>query len=314
MDFNGFHASWFHSAQIPPPIKKERSGKMNRELLLKINDKLASLSKGQKRIAAFILEHYDKAAFMTAAKLGQTVGVSESTVVRFAAEIGYDGYPMLQRALQEMIRNKLTSVQRLQLANEQMEMNDVLDTVLNQDIDRIRRTLDETSREDFQKAVSALVKAQSIYIMGAKSASILANFLAFYFQIIFKDVKLVEVSSSSEMYEQMLRLSKQDVIIGISFPRYSKRTVEAFRYASDNGATVIAITDSMESPLAETADYTLLARSDMASFVDSLVAPLSLVNALIVAIGIQMGGQLSQTFEKLEGIWEEYNVYEKVKS
>ena len=287
---------------------------MNRELLIKINRKMDELSKGQKRIADYILHHYDKAAFMTASRLGSTVGVSESTVVRFPSEIGYDGYPMLQRALQEMIRNKLTSVQRIQLAHEQMLPSDVLDTVLNQDIDRIRRTLDETSREDFQKAVQAIIHAKSVYIVGAKSASTLASFLTYYLSLIFENVKLVQVSSSSEMYEQMIRLSESDVIIGISFPRYSKRTVEAFRYASDNHATVIAITDSAESPLAEKADCTLLARSDMASFVDSLVAPLSLVNALIVAIGIQMNDQICQTFEKLENIWEEYNVYEKVNS
>ncbi len=287
---------------------------MNRELLIKIQDRMGSLSKGHRLIASYILEHYDKAAFMTAAKLGATVGVSESTVVRFASEIGYDGYPMLQRALQEMIRNKLTSVQRIQLANEQMDLNDVLDTVLNQDIDRIRRTLDETSREDFRRAVEAIVGAHTIYIIGAKSASTLANFLAFYFNIIFEQVRLVAVSSSSEMYEQLIRLSGRDVLIGISFPRYSKRTVEASRYARDNGATVIAITDSIESPLAEAADCTLLARSDMASFVDSLVAPLSLVNALIAAIGIRMNDQVCQTFGRLENIWEEYNVYEKVRS
>lgn len=287
---------------------------MNRELLIKIQERMSGLSKGHRLIAGYILEHYDKAAFMTAARLGATVGVSESTVVRFAAEIGYDGYPMLQRALQEMIRNKLTSVQRIQLANEQMDLDDVLDTILNQDIDRIRRTLDETSRADFRQAVEAIVSARCIYIIGAKSASSLASFLAFYLNIIFEHVRLVEVSSTSEMYEQMIRLSKKDVLIGISFPRYSKRTVEAFRYARDNGATVIAITDSMESPLAEIADRTLLARSDMASFVDSLVAPLSLVNALIAAIGLRMNDEVCRTFDKLENIWEEYNVYEKVKS
>ncbi len=287
---------------------------MSKTLFGRIHEKEGAFSKGQKRIADYILEHYDKASFMTAAKLGETVGVSESTVVRFASEIGYDGYPMLQRALQEMIRNKLTSIQRIQLANEQIDPELVLDTVLNQDIERIRRTLDETSREDFKKSVQAIVHAKTIYIIGSKSAANLANFLAFYFNLIFEQVRLVQVSSTSEMYEQMIRLSDKDVLIGISFPRYSKRTVEAFRYASDNGATVIAITDSESSPLCETADYFLLARSDMASFVDSLVAPLSLVNALIVAIGLEMNDHVCQTFEKLENIWEEYNVYEKMKS
>lgn len=295
-------------------LQQKGTGSMNRELLIKINERMGSLSKGHRLIAGYILEHYDKAAFMTAAKLGNTVGVSESTVVRFASEIGYDGYPMLQRALQEMIRNKLTSVQRIQLANEQMSQQDVLDIVLGQDIDRIRRTLEETSRADFQKSVDAIVSARTIYIIGAKSASILANFLFYYFNIIFQNVKLVPVSSSSEMYEQLIRLSEEDVLIGISFPRYSKRTIEAFRYASDNGGTVIAITDSPESPLAEVADCTLLARSDMASFADSLVAPLSLVNALIAAIGLKRNDQICEIFGRLENIWEEYNVYEKVKS
>lgn len=287
---------------------------MSKTLLRRIQEKASHFSKGQKRIADYILDHYDKAAFMTAAKLGETVGVSESTVVRFATEIGYDGYPMLQRALQEMIRNKLTSIQRIQLANEQIDPDLVLDTVLNQDIERIRRTLDETSRADFKKAVQAIVHAKTIYIIGSKSASNLANFLAFYFNLIFKQVRLVQVSSTSEIYEQMIRLSDEDVLIGISFPRYSKRTVEAFRYASDNGATVIALTDSETSPLCEMADCVLLARSDMASFVDSLVAPLSLVNALIVAIGLEMNEEVSHIFEKLENIWEEYNVYEKLKN
>ncbi len=286
---------------------------MSKTLFRRIHEKESSFSKGQKRIAEYIQHHYDKAAFMTAAKFGETVGVSESTVVRFAFEIGYDGYPMLQRALQEMIRNKLTSVQRIQLANEQIPPGQVLETVLNQDIERIRRTLDETSHEDFDRAVKAIVNAKTIYIIGSKSAAHLANFLFYYFNLIFESVRLVQASTTSEMYEQMLRISDKDVLIGISFPRYSKRTVEAFRYASDNGATVIAITDSEISPLCETADCALLARSDMASFVDSLVAPLSLVNALIVAIGLEMNDKICQTFEKLENIWEEYNVYEKVK-
>ncbi len=297
-----------------PIISEKDDWTVSKTLFSRIQEKGNRLSKGQKRIAAYIMEHYDKASFMTAAKLGETVGVSESTVVRFATELGYDGYPMLQRALQEMIRNKLTSIQRIQLANEQIDPDQVLDTVLNQDIERIRRTLEETSRDDFKKAVQAIVQAKGIYIIGSKSASNLANFLSFYFNLIFDEVHLLQVTSTSEMYEQMIRLSERDVLIGISFPRYSKRTAEAFRYASDNGATVIAITDSEASPLCETADCTLLARSDMASFVDSLVAPLSLVNALIVAIGLEMNEQVCHTFEKLENIWEEYNVYEKVKN
>lgn len=281
------------------------------DLITKIQGELPGFSKGQKQIARFILEHYDKAAFMTASRLGVTVGVSESTVVRFATELGYDGYPHLQRALQEMIRNKLTSVQRMEVAGDRMGGRDVLQTVLHADTDMIRVTLDEIDRDAFQGAVDALMGAKRIYILGVRSSSALASFLGFYFNLLFENVTLVHTNSVSEIFEQVLRVGPGDVLFGISFPRYSKRTLSAMKYARDRGARVIALTDSQLSPLARVADHVLLARSDMASFVDSLVAPLSVINALIVAVGMSRRDEIEQTFNKLERIWEEYDVYEK---
>ena len=281
------------------------------DLITKIQSELPGFSKGQKQIARFILEHYDKAAFMTASRLGVTVGVSESTVVRFATELGYDGYPHLQRALQEMIRNKLTSVQRMEVAGDRMGGRDVLQTVLHADTDMIRVTLDEIDRDAFQGAVDALMGAKRIYILGVRSSSALASFLGFYFNLLFENVTLVHTNSVSEIFEQVLRVGPGDVLFGISFPRYSTRTLSAMKYARDRGARVIALTDSQLSPLARVADHVLLARSDMASFVDSLVAPLSVINALIVAVGMSRRDEIEQTFNKLERIWEEYDVYEK---
>ena len=281
------------------------------DLITKIQSELPGFSKGQKQIARFILEHYDKAAFMTASRLGVTVGVSESPVVRFATELGYDGYPHLQRALQEMIRNKLTSVQRMEVAGDRMGGRDVLQTVLHADTDMIRVTLDEIDRDAFQGAVDALMGAKRIYILGVRSSSALASFLGFYFNLLFENVTLVHTNSVSEIFEQVLRVGPGDVLFGISFPRYSKRTLSAMKYARDRGARVIALTDSQLSPLARVADHVLLARSDMASFVDSLVAPLSVINALIVAVGMSRRDEIEQTFNKLERIWEEYDVYEK---
>lgn len=282
------------------------------DLINKIQSDLPRFSKGQKQIARFILEHYDKAAFMTASRLGQTVGVSESTVVRFATELGYDGYPHLQRALQEMIRNKLTSVQRMEVSSDRMGGRDVLQTVLHADMDMIRMTLDEIDRDAFHSAVQAITGARRIYILGVRSSSALANFIGFYFSLIFDNVKLVNTNTVSEIFEQILRVGKGDVFIGISFPRYSKRTLSAMQYSKDQGAQVIALTDSRLSPLARYADHVLVAKSDMASFVDSLVAPLSVINALIVAVGMNRQQEIEGTFNKLESIWDEYQVYEKL--
>ena len=285
---------------------------MSRDLIYSIKQQMSGFSKGQKLIAQYILSHYDKAAFMTAAKLGNTVGVSESTVVRFASELGFEGYPQLQRALQELIRNRLTSVQPMEVTSDQLGEGDVLHKVLNQDIEKIRRTLEKSSVEVFEQAVDAIVNARNIYILGVRSASALSGFMSFYFNQIFENVRLVNTTSTSEMFEQIMRIGEGDVFIGITFPRYSKRTVNAARFAKQNGAKVIAITDSDLSPIAESADQLLLARSDMASFVDSLVAPLSVINALIVAIGIKKKDEISSTYERLEQIWDDYNVYEKI--
>lgn len=287
---------------------------MNRDILATIQENMASFSKGQKRIASFILESYDKAAFMTASKLGKKVGVSESTVVRFAAELGYDGYPGMQKSLQKMIRNRLTSVQRIEVTNDRIGDNDVLSMVLQSDIEKIRLTLEQMDQEVFNAAVDAIVSANKIYIIGVRSAAAIATFLSFNFNFIFDNVVTVSSNTASEIFEGLLRVGPGDVVIGISFPRYSSRTVQAMNFARDRGAVTISITDSEASPLAAISQYTLKARSDMASFVDSLVAPLSLVNALLVAVSRKKNDDLSQTFQKLESIWEEYGVYEKVQT
>ena len=254
-------------------------------LLTRIDLMMNSFSKGQKRIALYIEEHYDKAAFMTASKLGETVGVSESTVVRFATELGYDGYPKLQKAMQEMIRNKLTSVQRIEVTSSRIGNENVLDSVLSQDIEKIRRTIEETSHEDFNRAVDKICSAERIYIFGVRSTAPIANFLAYYFELIFDNVRVINTTSTTTTYEHIFRITDKDVMIGISFPRYSSMAVEAMDFARSRGAHAVAITDSMASPLVQSSDSILIARSDMASIVDSLVAPLSLINALIVAKG-----------------------------
>ena len=285
---------------------------MNHDILTLIQENMHTFSKGQKRIGAFILESYDKAAFMTASKLGKKVGVSESTVVRFASELGYDGYPDMQKTLQKMIRNRLTSVQRIEVTNDRIGDQDLLSMVLQSDIEKIRLTLEELDREDFEKAVDAIVSARKIYIMGVRSSASIATFLSFYFNLIFDNVVEVSANTASEVFERLLRVGEGDVVIGVSFPRYSSRTIQAMNFARDRGATTVAITDSEASPLAPISTYTLKARSDMASFVDSLVAPLSLVNALLVAVSRKKNDDLAHTFQTLEEIWEEYGVYEKV--
>ena len=285
---------------------------MNRDILALIQENMHTFSKGQKRIASFILESYDKAAFMTASKLGKKVNVSESTVVRFAAELGYDGYPDMQRSLQKMIRNRLTSVQRIEVTNDRLGDQDLLSMVLQSDIEKIRLTLEELDRDSFEKAVDAIVSARKLYIIGVRSCSAMATFMSFYFNLIFDNVVKVSATTASEVFESLLRVGEGDVVIGVSFPRYSSRTVQAMNFARSRGATTIAITDSEVSPLSPISTYTLKARSDMASFVDSLVAPLSLINALLVAVSRKKNDDLANTFEDLEKIWEEYGVYEKV--
>ncbi|WP_316607593.1 MurR/RpiR family transcriptional regulator [uncultured Ruminococcus sp.] len=278
-------------------------------LLVRIDLSRKTFSKGQRRIASYIEEHYDEAAFMTAAKLGEVVGVSESTVVRFATQIGYEGYPYLQKAMQEMIRDKLNSMQRIEVTTGRIGNDDVVESVLNQDIDKIKRTIDEISREDFKKTVDAIINAENIYVFGVKSASHIAGFLAYYLDLIFGNVHVLDSTSKTTTFEKLFRISDKDVIIGISFPRYSTMAVEAMSFAHDRGAQVVAITDSMISPLVANADEVLLARSDIASVVDTLVAPLSLINALLVAIVIERKDEIIQTFAALEEVWKEQNVY-----
>ncbi|MDU4892577.1 MAG: MurR/RpiR family transcriptional regulator [Clostridium sp.] len=280
----------------------------NMDLMRIIQGKFARLSKGQKLIAEYILKHYDKAAFMTAAKLGISVGVSESTVVRFANQLGYEGYPELQKALQELIKNKLTTAQRIELASDYVEPNNALRGVLKSDIENIRATMEKISYSDFEGTVNSILRAKKIYIVGLRSSAALADFLGFYLNLILDNVKVVSYGIS-DIFEQVLNISEGDCVIGIGFPRYAVRTVETLNFAKSRGADVIAITDSLLSPLAAKADYALIAESNMASFVDSLVAPLSVINALIVAVGLKEKEKISKTFNELEHIWEDYQIY-----
>lgn len=270
-----------------------------------------TFSKGQKKIADYIIENYDKAAFMTAAVLSETVGVSCSTVVRFAVELGFDGYPGLSEALQRLVRTKLTSVQRMEVTSNRMGKSDILSTILNYDIAKIKETLEEIDKIAFNDAIYKIANAKKIYIIGVRSSSALAQFLYFYLNLIFDNVTLVGVASVGEMYEQLHRITEDDVLIAISFPRYSSRTIKAVTYANDNGAKVVSITDSENSPISELSTHTLIARSDIASFVDSLVAPLSVINALIAGLGMIRREEVSNTFEKLEKIWTDYDVYKQ---
>ncbi len=284
---------------------------MGTDFLKLIEGQMPSFSKGQRAIARYLLEHYEKAAFMTASKLGATVGVSESTVVRFAAEVGCEGYPQMQKRLQEIIRNRLTTVQRIEITSGQMSRSDVVKKVMQADMERIKQTMDEVKMDSFNEAVDRIIGARTIYILGVRSASALARFMGFYFTHIFPDVRVLNTTNSSEMFEQLLRIGQEDVLISMSFPRYSQRTAKAARFARKRGASVVSITDSPDSPLAEESDSCLYASSDMASFIDSLVAPLSLINALMVAISLEKEQELSATYLELEKIWDEYNIYEK---
>ena len=282
---------------------------MTKDVLHTIQASTPELSKGQKRIAAYILSDYDKAAFMTASKLGKLVGVSESTVVRFASQLGYDGYPAMQRALQEIVRSKLTSIQRIQASNDTLFSADVVASVLHRDMDTIRQAIEGIDRSAFEMVVDKLMSARHIYILGVRSSSFLAGYLHFYLHLIFENVTLVTTNSAGDILESILRIGPGDVLVGISFPRYSQSTVKGVRYAHDRGADVVSITDSELSPLYPLSSVALMARSDMVSFVDSLVAPFSLLNALIVAAGHRKNADIAQIFDRLENIWDEYGVF-----
>jgi len=284
---------------------------MSRDLIELIESVYPTLSKGQKKISNYILEHYDKAAYMTASRLGGEVGVSESTVVRYAIELGYEGYPEFHAALQETLRMRLTAVQRMEVSDDRISEERILDSVLTSDAERIRKTLENIDRDAFDRAIDALLSARRIYTIGMRSSSSLADFLSYYLSLVFDDVRRVRTTSGSEVFEQLMRIDERDVLIAVSFPRYSTRIVSAVDYAVSAGAKVISITDSVASPIAAGTYATLTAKSDMVSFGDSLVAPLSIINAIIVAIGKKKKDEIAKTLSTLETVWEEYNVYNK---
>lgn len=280
------------------------------ELINRINEKYSSMSKGQKLLSTYITDNYDKAVFLTAEKLGKVVGVSESTVVRFATHLGYRGYPEFQKALEELVRNKLNSIQRMEVTYGRISQSKILETVLQSDAEKIKSTLDQIDQNAFEAALDIILNAKHIYIVGIRSCASLASFMAFYFNLMFDNVHLLHTSSSSELFEQMVRISEEDVIIGISFQRYSMRTLKAMEFANNRNAKVITLTDSVHSPMNLYSSCNLIADSDMASIVDSLVAPLSVINALIVALCMKNRKKVAKTLEMLEDIWDEYQVYE----
>ena len=284
---------------------------MKEDLLQRIEEMMPQFSKSQKLIADYMLRHYEKAAYMTALKLGNAVNVSESTVVRFAIELGFEGYPQLQRSLQEHIKNRLTSLQRMDVTRSRIGDLDPVEGVLSQDIDKIRRTMDSVDRESFDNAVNTIISAKRIYIQGAMSSGILASFMHYYLRLVFDKVSLVGSVGTSEMYQQMIHIGEGDLLIAMSFPRYAQSTIQACKFAHDSGAQIIAITDSESSPLVQYAHTPLYACSDMVSFVDSLVAPMSLINALIIAVSGRNRCRVEQTFSRLEQLWENHEVYKK---
>lgn len=284
---------------------------MIQDLLSEIEARMPTFSKGQKLISNYVLENYDKAAYMTASTLGKIVHVSESTVVRFAIELGYNGYPDFQHALREIVRTRLTSFQRMEVTNNLIGDGDILSKVLLGDAEKIKQTLEEIDRQAFNEAVERIVTARNIYILGVRSSSSLAGFLAHGLRMIFDNVKFVQTNSGSEMFEEIMSIGAEDSMIAISFPRYSKRIIHAVNFAKRAGADVIAITDSEASPIARQANQLLIAKSDMASFVDSLAAPLSIINAMIVAVARKKQADLQVRLRQLEEIWDEYDVYEK---
>ena len=284
---------------------------VKQNLLQLINERMSTFSKGQRLIAQYILERYDRAAYMTAAKLGTIVNVSESTVVRFADELGFGGYPELQRALQELAKTQLTAAQRMEVADNLLGRDNILDKVLLGDADKIRHTLESLDREAFDNAIEKIATARNIYILGSRSSATLAGFLNFNFRMMFDNVRFVEASSGGEVFEHILDIGAEDVLIAISFPRYSKRTIRAVEYAHRAGANVVALTDSKKSPIAADCDQLLIAQSDMASFVDSLVAPLSIINAMVAAVSMRDHNEVATRLRRLEEIWDEYDIYDK---
>ena len=281
----------------------ETSENTTNELILRIDEKYAKMSKGQRRLADYVRTNYDKAVFLTAAKLGETVGVSESTVVRFAIQLGYKGYPGFQRALEEMVRTRLNSIQRMEVTYGRISQSEILENVLQSDIEKIKETLSVIDHRAFNLAIDTILEAKRIYVIGIRSCAPLASFLAFYLNLLCENVTVVNTNSASEIFEQLIRINENDVIIGISFPRYSMRTLKALEFASNRKAKVITLTDSVHSPMNLYSSCNLIARSDIASIVDSLVAP------LVVALCMKKQTELISTLETLEEIWGEYQVY-----
>ena len=281
------------------------------ELLGRMEERRSQMSKGQKRLADYVSKNYDKAVFLTAAKLGEVVGVSESTVVRFATQLGYKGYPGFQKALEELVRNKLNSIQRMEVTYGRISQSEIIEAVLHSDIEKIKLTLEAIDQKAFDLAIDTLLNAKRVYVIGIRSCAPLASFLSFYLNLVCENVTLVNTNSSSEIFEQLIRINEEDVIIGISFPRYSMRTLKALEFASNRKAKVITLTDSVHSPMNLYSSCNLIARSDMASIVDSLVAPLSVINALVVALCMKKQKEVVHTLETLEQIWGEYQVYSK---
>lgn len=290
-------------------LGENKSMEQSENLLTRINQQYGKLSKGQKRLAAYITDNYDKAVFLTAAKLGSEVGVSESTTVRFAAQLGYRGFPEFHRALEELVINKLNSIQRMEVTYGRVPQAEILDKVLQADIDKIKLTMEHLDHEIFDQAVETILQAKTIYIIGIRSCAPLAHFLSFYLNLVVDDVRLIQTNSASEIFEQMIRINEKDVIIGISFPRYSMHTLKAMEFANNRNAKVITLTDSIHSPMNLYSSCNLIARSDMASIVDSLVAPLSVINALVVALCMKKQQEVVDTLESMEKIWDEYKVY-----
>ena len=283
---------------------------MEKDVLIKIQDNYQKLSKSQKLIAEYILYHYDKAAFLTAAKLGSTVNVSESTVVRFANVLGFDGFPELQKALQELIKNKLTTVQRIELSDDYHGNENIFETVLKSDMKDIHDTINELNISDFEETLNMICEAKKIYVIGLRSSTALAEYLGFYLNLIFDNITVVRLGIS-DIFEQIIKISHDDIIIGIGFPRYSQRTIDALSYAREKNAKIVSITDSLISPLTPFSDKVLIAKTDMDSFVDSLVAPMSLINALIVSLGMKNKDKMIGVFKNLEEVWDKYDIYVK---
>lgn len=287
-------------------MERDRS---RNDIITRINERFAAMSKSHKAIAAFITDHYDQAVFMTAAKLGEELGISESTVVRFAAGLGYEGYPEFQQALAEWVQSKLGKVQKMNVKYGKSTQSEILSAVLSSDIEKIQDTMQNLDPVAFEAAVDSILEAETIYIVGIRSCEPLADFLSFYLNMIRGNVQLLRTTSVSEMFEQMIRIGEKDVMIGISFPRYSMRTLKVMEFANDRNAKVITITDSIHSPMNLYSSCNLLARSDMVSIVDSLVAPLSVINALVVALCLKRSDEVKKNLEMLENAWNNYQVY-----